>query len=85
MRPRKGGKWKYWCEAVHLHFIQMVTSLWDVDHYLENAQNAVHISLYPGISYQFDNNAILIWSDDTCTVQCYYAFKIIFTQKLNFI
>jgi len=38
----------------------LVTLLWDVDHYLENAQNVVHISLYAGIPYQFDNNAILI-------------------------
>lgn len=69
--------------------IFLITSLWHVDHYLENAQNAVRISLYPGIPYQFGNNAILIWSDANCTLHCAVLLRLhnnICTKiKLDFI
>lgn len=54
--------------AFHSEELLLVTPLWNVDYNSENPQNAVHISLYSRMSYQFHNNAILIWTDDTCTV-----------------
>lgn len=52
----------------HSKEIFLITSLWNVGHYLENSWNAVHICLYPGIPYRFGNNAIIAWRDASCTL-----------------